>query len=125
MRTLHDGFPFCIRFALPRTAPVAKLELAAARCGCRSQPARRRALTLECLEGRTLLSTLPSVITHAAVSVSTTGATLNGSVDPEGSTTTARFEYSTNPAFIPSVTTTIGTGLSLPEDVAVDAAGDV
>ncbi len=125
MRTLHDGFPFCVRFALPRTGPVAKLEPAAARLRCRSQRDRRRTLTLECLEGRTLLSTLPSPTTDVANPVSATGATLNGSVNPEGSSTTAWFEYSTDPSFPLTATTSIGSGFSQPDGVAVDAAGDV
>ena len=114
MSTLHDGFPTCVRFTLPEPRLWPNRSLPPRGAARRSQPARRRALTLECLEGRTLLSTLPSVITGAAGSVSTTGATLNGTVNPEGSTTTARFQYSTNPAFTPTVTTTIGSGFSLP-----------
>ncbi len=66
----------------------------------------------------------PSVTTNAA-SPMTTGATLNATVNPNGSSTTARFQYSTSPAFTPTVATTIGSGFSAPCDVAVDAAGDV
>ncbi len=41
----------------------------------------------------------PTVTTLAATSVTTTGATLNGTVNPNGSTTAASFQYSTNPAW--------------------------
>jgi hypothetical protein len=67
----------------------------------------------------------PAVATAAATSVATTGATLHGTVNPEGSTASARFQYSTDPAFIPTLASTIGSGFRLPEGVAVDAAGDV
>src|SRR5262249_47628256 len=67
----------------------------------------------------------PAVATAAATSVATTGATLNGTVNPQGSTATARFQYSTDPTFTPTVATTLGSGFSGPAGVAVDAAGDV
>ncbi|HVX10740.1 MAG TPA: MBG domain-containing protein [Pirellulales bacterium] len=78
---------------------------------------------IEPLECRTLLSV--TVATDAASSISATGATLHGSVNPGGSTATAYFQYSTNPSFTPTVEKTIGSGLNLPYGVAVDAAGDV
>jgi len=41
----------------------------------------------------------PAATTSAATSISPTGATLNGSVNPNGLATTAWFEWDTNPAF--------------------------
>jgi sugar lactone lactonase YvrE len=67
----------------------------------------------------------PVVATAPATAVTTTGATLHGTVNPQGPTTTARFQYSTDPAFTPNVATTIGSGFLFPSGVAVDAAGDV
>jgi hypothetical protein len=43
--------------------------------------------------------TLPSVTTSPATSVAATGATLNGSVNPNGSTTTASFQYGTTTSY--------------------------
>src|SRR5262249_14208281 len=60
----------------------------------------------------------PAVATAAATAVGTTGATLNGTVNPEGSTTTARFQYSTDPAFTPTVVNTLGSGFNDPYGVA-------
>ena len=57
--------------------------------------------------------------------VTATQATLNGTVNPEGSPATALFQYSTDPTFTPTVATTIGSGFNSPGGVAVDAAGDV
>jgi hypothetical protein len=88
----------------------------------RQAPARCRP-QLEALEDR-LVPAAPVVVTGAAV-VSSSGATLNGTVNPEGSTATALFQYSTDPTFSPTVATTIGSGFSSPEGLAVDAAGDV
>src|SRR5262249_43258061 len=59
------------------------------------------------------------------VSNSGAGATLNGTVDPQGSTTSARFQYSTDPAFPLTVATTLGSGFRNPTGVAEGAAGDV
>ena len=69
--------------------------------------------------------TLPVVTTSAAGAISQSGATLNGTVNPNGATTTTWFQYSTSPSFTPTVQTTLGAGFSLPTGVAVDAAGDV
>jgi hypothetical protein len=85
---------------------------------------RRFLPVLEVLEDR-LVPAAPLVGTAAATAVTTTQATLNGTVNPEGSTATARFQYSTDPTFTPTVATTIGSGFSNPTGVAVDAAGDV
>ncbi len=68
--------------------------------------------------------TPPIVVTQAADPVSATQATLNASINPEGSTTKASFQYSTDPAFTPSVQTTFGSGYNS-TSVAVDAVGDV
>ena len=67
----------------------------------------------------------PQVNTGAATSVSGTGATLHGSVNPLGSTTTALIQYSTDANFTPTIASTVGSGFSDPTGVAVDAAGNV
>jgi trehalose utilization protein len=69
--------------------------------------------------------TPPTVMSETAVPVTATGATLNASVNPNGQSTTVRFQYSTAPTFAPTVVTTIGFGFGLPTGVAVDNAGDV
>src|SRR5262249_25538431 len=63
------------------------------------------------------------VTTSSATSVFATGATLQATVNPHGASTTAFFQYSTDPSF-PGITT-IGSGFKAPINVAVDAAGDV
>jgi streptogramin lyase len=85
---------------------------------------RRRLLGIEPLEDRSLLSAI-AVSTLPATGISATGATLNGSVNPQGATATVRFQYSSDPTLAPTVQTTIGSGFSGPDGVAVDAAGDV
>ena len=90
----------------------------------RSQRARRRILTIESLERKMLLSSLPTVATGAASSITLTGATLNATVNANGSNTTALFQYSTSPLFTPTVATTVGSGYNQPVGVAVDAFGD-
>jgi hypothetical protein len=58
----------------------------------------------------------PSVTTNAATSVTETGFTMNGSVNPNGVETSAYFEWSTDPLFnSPSTTTSnsVGSGSSL------------
>ncbi len=93
---------------------------------------------LERLEDRTLLTT---VTTLAATSVTATGATLNGTVNPNGISTDTFFQYSTNPGLTPNVSSTYagtagtpgstdGTGsaasFNKPDSVAVDpTTGDV
>jgi sugar lactone lactonase YvrE len=86
---------------------------------------RRRLLAIEPFEVRLLLSSVPVVTTEAAKLVSATGATLNGTVNPDGSTATAYFQYSTDSTFTPTIETTIGSGYDEPFGAAVDAAGDV
>ena len=121
MKPQPDGLPLPVQFSLLETA-------AAHPRSCRQwRRRRRRSWALERLEGKFLLSLLtpPMVTTGSASPISATGATVSGTVNPEGSTTTARFQYSTSTAFTPTVTTTIGSGFNHPEGVAVDAAGDV
>jgi hypothetical protein len=69
--------------------------------------------------------TPPSVTIGTATSVSATGATVQATINPNGSTTTARFQYSTDPSFPLTVTTALGSGFRSPSGVAVDGAGDV
>lgn len=85
---------------------------------------RRRLPCIEPLEDRLLLSAI-AVSTLPAAAISATGATLNGTVNPQGATVTVRFQYSSDPTLAPTVETTIGSGFSSPDGVAVDAAGDV
>jgi hypothetical protein len=81
---------------------------------------------LEGLEDRVTPNGLPpTVVTGAAGSLSTSGATVQATVNPNGSSTYARFQYSTDPSFTPSVASTIGPGFNFPNGVAMDAAGDV
>jgi hypothetical protein len=80
---------------------------------------------MEGLEGRTLLSLPPIVTTGAAAPILATGATLNATVNPDGSTTAARFQYSTDPSFPLTSSTTLGAGFKPPSGVAVDGAGHV
>ncbi|MFN2471085.1 MAG: Calx-beta domain-containing protein [Gaiellaceae bacterium] len=54
--------------------------------------------------------TKPTVDTTAATSVTQTGATLNGTVNPHGKATTYRFEYGTSPGSYPNSTTTAAAG---------------
>jgi DNA-binding beta-propeller fold protein YncE len=74
---------------------------------------------------------LPIVTTTAATSITATGAALNGTVNPNGGTASAAFEYSTNASLAPNgVTTFAGTGsagrFSIPIGVALDpTTGDV
>ena len=48
--------------------------------------------------GSTAIS--PAVTTNPATSITTTGATLNGIVNPNGAATTAWFQYGTDPSFL-------------------------
>ena len=75
--------------------------------------------------GRILLSRPPRSPPNAATSVTTTGATLNVTVNPNGSTHHRAVPVLHQPPFSPTVPDTIGSGFSLPSGVAVDAAGDV
>lgn len=60
-------------------------------------------------------ASIPTVTTNTASSVTSTSATLNGSVNPNGLTTTAYFEWGTSSTLATSTATTyrsIGSGLS-------------
>jgi hypothetical protein len=64
---------------------------------------------LEWLEDRSLLTGLlpPTVTTLAATAITTTAATLNASVNPNGSSTDTLFQYSTDPGLAANVVTTL------------------
>jgi len=64
----------------------------------------------------------PDAITGAATSISSTGATLNGTVNPNGSATTYYFDYGTTTAYSmgPTAVTSAGSGTSvIPESAVV------
>jgi len=64
----------------------------------------------------------PIAITSAATSITSTGATLNGTVNPNGFSTDSSFQYSTDATLISGVTTIPAqTGLTGTTDVAVNA----
>lgn len=69
------------------------------------------------------LAPLPNATTQAASAITTTTATLNATVNPEGNATTVSFVYGTSPTLASGTTTTpsqaIGNGTS---DVSVNAA---
>jgi hypothetical protein len=67
----------------------------------------------------------PTVLTGAAGPVSASGAKVLATINPNGSATSARFQYSTDPSFTPTVATTLASGFRSPTGVAVDRAGDV
>jgi hypothetical protein len=67
----------------------------------------------------------PTVTTDSATSLSVRGATLQATINPNGSATRARFQYSTDPSFTPTVATTLASGFNGPSSVAVDGAGDL
>jgi sugar lactone lactonase YvrE len=73
----------------------------------------------------TLPPTVPIVSVGAAVSITATTATLQASVNPEGATTLSRFQYSTDPTFLPVVVTSFGPAFHDGFRVAVDRAGNV
>src|SRR5262249_7594853 len=82
---------------------------------------------------------VPPVATTAAASgLTSTGATLNGSVNPNGSSTNSFFQYSTDPSVAGTLVSTVagtapgstdGTGaaarFNFPRSAAVDRAGNV
>ena len=102
---------------------------------------RPRRFVIEWLEERCLLASLPpTATTLAATAITSIGATLNGSVNPNGSSTDTYFQYSTDPSLSANVVTTLaglagqtgsaeGSGSAArfkdPEGVAVDGAGNV
>ena len=110
------------------------------------RPRRTRAaagshrLRLDVLEDRILLAAAPDVTTLAATNVTGSGATLNASINPQGSRTDTFIQYSTDPSFPLNIVTTLagsagqtgstdGTGsaalFSDPDSVAVDGEGNV
>jgi lysophospholipase L1-like esterase len=70
-----------------------------------------------------LTSVSPTVNTTAATSITTTGAVLNGNVNPNGYATDAWFEYGTDPALSSSASTTsnaMGSGVTaLPTSASI------
>src|SRR5204862_674151 len=66
--------------------------------------------------------TPPTVQTLAAGSVTTTSATLNGNVNPNGSTTTVYFEYGTTASYGSQTAAQVFTG-STPQSVTANATG--
>ena len=65
---------------------------------------------------------LPTAMTEAAISISETGATLNGQVNPRGYATTYQFEYGTTTSYgtkVPATAESVGSGTS---NVAVSKA---
>jgi hypothetical protein len=96
---------------------------------------------IEWLEERCLLASLPpTATTLAATAITSMGATLNGSVNPNGSSTDTYFQYSTDPSLSANVATTLagmagqtgsanGSGSAArfmdPQGVAVDSAGNI
>src|SRR5208337_2055469 len=88
----------------------------------------------------TTAAVAPTATTQAASAISSTGATLSGSINPNGSSTDTLFQYSTDPSLPANVVTTLagtagqtgsadGTGsaarFAFPNGVAVDNAGNV
>ena len=72
------------------------------------KPASGFGLRVESLENRCLLSSMPPVATTLeATAITSTAATLNGSVNPSGSSTDTLFQYSTDPTLEPHVVTTL------------------
>ena len=70
---------------------------------------------LQVLEDRVMLSASPpTVITGAAGAITTSSALVQATVNPNGSSTTARFQYSTDPSFPLTVTTALGSGFRSP-----------
>ena len=111
------------------------------RRGREKRQPHRFVFVVERLEERCLLASLaPAATTQAATNVASTAATLNGSVNPNGSSTDTFFQYSTDPSLPANVVTTLagtagqigsadGTGSAAqfygPYGVAVDSAGNI
>ena len=131
LRPQPDRSRLSLRLSSTETEPPAESGAAVAWSGGRSRRVRRRVFTVEWLEGRTLLSGAPTVATGAASSILAGQATLNATVNPNGSSTTALFQYSTSPTFTPTVQTNIAANFGdlpyfdAPAGVAVDAAGNI
>jgi uncharacterized repeat protein (TIGR01451 family) len=74
------------------------------------------------------LTASPTLLDGPASAITATSATLSASLTPNGSAPTVGFQYSTDPAFTPTVTTVrYGTavGFNSSSGVAVDPSGDV
>ena len=70
--------------------------------------------------------TLPTVSITPVSAISATGATLNGSVDPNGSAATVSFQYSTDSTFTPTNSSNLTKVLlSAPAAVAANGSGDL
>jgi predicted outer membrane repeat protein len=67
----------------------------------------------------------PGVTTLAATAVTGNGATLNATINPMGSSTTAWFEWSLDPEFDGLTVDTLTTTLARPSGVATDSAGNL
>ncbi len=89
---------------------------------------------MEWLEDRPLLSGPPTVTTLAATAITVGTATLNASVNPNGSSTDTSFQYSLDPTLPANIVTTLagspgepGSAARFygPAELAVDAAGNV
>src|ERR1044072_1559948 len=78
---------------------------------------------VEVLESRRMLAA--SAITLGTSSVTTNSAALLGQVFANGTTVNNLFQYSTSDQFLPSVKTTFASGLHGPNDVDLDANGNV
>jgi sugar lactone lactonase YvrE len=107
-----------------RHSPSGPAPAAAARKRGRRR-SRRWACAFEWLEDRLVLSSAPTVTNGVSSALPGPAWTLNGTVNPNGSSTNVQFQYSTSPYFIPTVQTTVGGGFSQPSGVTVDAFGDV
>ncbi len=66
----------------------------------------------------------PAVVTLAATAVTGTSATLNATVNPNGSSTTAWFEWSLDPEFDGLTVSTRAATLNQPNGIATDSAGN-
>jgi hypothetical protein len=98
--------------------------------GARKRGAKKRPPfrpTLVRLEDRvTPCGSPPTVLTGAGGPVSASRATVQATINPNGSATSALFQYSTDPSFpLSGGATTIGSGFNKPGAVAVGRAGDV
>ena len=67
----------------------------------------------------------PTVVTGTASNVSGGTGTLNATVNPQASTTTATFVYSRDPNIDGVAVTTVGTGFNTPSAIATDASGNI
>ena len=78
------------------------------RRGREKRQPHRFVFVVERLEERCLPASLaPAATTQAATNVASTAATLNGSVNPNGSSTDTFFQYSTDPSLPANVVTTL------------------